>query len=295
MTERALSPASDATAHRVAIFTLTMNRLDYTKRMLASLARTTKLAYDHFIIDNGSTDGTREFLASGTAPVRRVVLNEANLGISEGSNQALDLIGDGYDYIVKVDNDCEFVDEGWLEALIDVCEARNRKIVLSPRVEGLGPGLEGGHPRSSWTECAGRRLGLTTHVGGICALAPAEVYRGYRFEPNPLHGVQDVLFSVYVRLNLGYEMGYVEDVHVEHMDSTAGQLERHPDYWEMRSRQKREFYGESPLVTKLLWFPRRLSVLWRMDRGGLLESDLPTYLMDRVKHRMRSLFGVPSR
>lgn len=295
MIDRALDAGALAPTPRVAVFTLTMDRLDYTKRMLDSLAASTRLPYDHYIVDNGSTDGTRDFLSSGAAGVKRVVWNAANVGISEGSNQALEAIGDGYDYIVKVDNDCEFVDEGWLEALVSVCEARGRRIVLSPRVDGLGPGLEGGHPRSSWVECAGYRLGLTTHVGGICAFAPAEVYEGYRFERNPLHGLQDVLFSAFVRLDLGYEMGYVEDVRVEHMDETDGQLERYPDYWELRERQKREFYGESPLVSRALWIPRRLSVLWRMDRAGLLESEnLRTYLFDRVKHRARSLFGQPS-
>ena len=47
---------------RVACFVLTWNRLDYTMRALESLDRTAGYPIDVFIVDNGSTDGTTEWL-----------------------------------------------------------------------------------------------------------------------------------------------------------------------------------------------------------------------------------------
>ena len=257
---------------RVAVCTLTMDRVEYTKRMLRSLEGSTSVPFDHFIIDNGSRDGTRDLLSSERGRFKRVVLNPANIGLSEGWNQALQLIGDGYDFIVKVDNDCEFVDQRWLEALIEVCEARDRRIVLSPRVEGLGPGMEGGHPRSTAETVGGWTLGHADHVGGICCFAPSEAYRRFRYGRTAMHGYQDVLFSLHVRRRLGWEMGYVEDVRVFHMDTTMGQEPLFPDYWRERLVQERVVYGEHPTVTAMLRVPRRLSLLIRMDRGGLLEG-----------------------
>ena len=38
------------------------NQLEYTKRCIESIERWTGLPYELVIIDNGSTDGTREYL-----------------------------------------------------------------------------------------------------------------------------------------------------------------------------------------------------------------------------------------
>lgn len=277
-----------STSPRVAICTLSMDRVEYTKRMVASLEGSTSVPFDHYIIDNGSRDGTREFLRQERDRFKQVVLNPTNVGLSEGWNQALRLMGDGYDYLIKVDNDCEFVDEHWLEALIEVCERRGRRIVLSPRVEGLGPGMEGGHPRSGSESVGPWTLGLTDHVGGLCCFAPAAAYHGFRYGKTAMHGYQDVLFSLHVRRKLGWEMGYVEEVRVLHMDTTMGQEPLYPEYFEDRLVQERSVYGEHPAVTAALRLPRRLSLLVKMDRGGLLEGGLRSYLLHRAKARLRA-------
>lgn len=271
---------------RVAIFTLTMNRLDYTRQMISSLGSSTDVPFDHFVVDNGSVDGTRAFLESRPGRITRVLFNDANVGLPGGWNQALDLVGSDYDYVVKVDNDCEFVEAGWLEALIDVCEGRGKRIVLSPYVEGLSLGNEGGHPRHETTTCAGHVLGLSNHVGGLCLFVPSEAYQGFRFGKTPMHGNNDVRFSLYARLKLGYEMGYVEDVRVRHIETTGGQHLRYPEYWQQRPEQKTRVYGENKVVTRLLRLPRRMVLLWQMDRGGLLEGGIARYLLNRVGHRI---------
>jgi glycosyltransferase involved in cell wall biosynthesis len=271
---------------RIALFTVTLDRLDYTRRTLDTLEGSTLLPYDHFVIDNGSTDGTVAFLRSAEERFAGVVFNCENLGLDQATNQALELIGGDYDFIVKVDNDCEFVDRGWLEALVDVCEAFDRRIAVSPRAEGTGPGeYDGGHPRSRWVRRAGRVVGLTDHAGGLCLLAPAWMYDGFRYRNNPLHGNQDVLFSLHVRLDLKCLMGYVEDVSVRHMDRTDGQLQRFPEYFASRREQQQQVFGEPPVLTAVLGPPRRAWLLWRMGRGNLLQGGLGGYLLGRLRAR----------
>jgi glycosyltransferase involved in cell wall biosynthesis len=43
---------------RVAIYTMTMNRLEYTKRMCKAMDETAGYPFDWYVIDQGSTDGT---------------------------------------------------------------------------------------------------------------------------------------------------------------------------------------------------------------------------------------------
>jgi glycosyltransferase involved in cell wall biosynthesis len=265
---------------RVALFTFTMDRLEYTQRMLESLSRSTRLAYHHYIIDNGSTDGTARYLRDRTDEFRHVVLNEQNRGIGPSWNQALDLIGDDYDYLVKADNDCLFVTQGWLESLVAVSRALDDRIVLSPYVEGLS--CPGGYPRYETTSVAGHKVGLSRHVGGLCHLSPADAYRGFRFEKGPMRGHQDVTFSMHVRLDRGYSMGYLEDIRVQHMDTTVGQEAKYPEYWAMRSGHKQRIWGESPVVTKLMHPIRRARDIRRQRAAGLSADGI----LDRARAKV---------
>lgn len=68
------------------------NRLDLTQPMLASLRATLPrdLAHEIILVDDGSTDGTRDWLATLTSPYR-VVLQEANQGYAAANNHGAGL------------------------------------------------------------------------------------------------------------------------------------------------------------------------------------------------------------
>lgn len=246
---------------KVAIFTITKDRLDYTKRTFESMHKTTEYPFDHFVIDNGSTDGTVEWIEKNDKGwITGGHNNEKNVGISKASNQALDLIqnkemhGNEYDIIAKVDNDCEFMTEGWLEDIVDIFQ-RNEKFILSPYVEGLRDN-PGGAPRSGYgyvcPEDEKHYLGITNHIGGICCAAHKKAYldfdeatlgfRPWRWkEKSFLHGNQDVEFSVHCQ-EMAIQPAYLEAHRVEHMDTTAGQEEKMPEYFELRKEEKRTKY-----------------------------------------------------
>ena len=96
---------------------LTYNALAYTKRCLLSLDRFTSQPWHAVILDNGSVDGTRNWLAAIDDPRITVELGTSNRGVAGGRNRLVELIhervpDDGW--IVFIDNDLEFFPH-WLE------------------------------------------------------------------------------------------------------------------------------------------------------------------------------------
>ena len=84
---------------KLSIITLTYNKLEYTKKFVTSLYKYTK-DFELIIVDNGSSDGTVEYLKSLGV---KLILNEENHGFSRGNNQGLEL-AEG-EYIGFLNND----------------------------------------------------------------------------------------------------------------------------------------------------------------------------------------------
>lgn len=85
---------------KLSIITLTYNKLKYTKNFIKSLYEYTR-DFELIIVDNGSTDGTAEYLK--TLDGVKLILNKENLGYSKGNNQGLE-IAQG-EYIGFLNND----------------------------------------------------------------------------------------------------------------------------------------------------------------------------------------------
>lgn len=111
---------------KLSIITLTLNKLDYTKKYIESLYKYTQ-DFELIIIDNGSTDGTVEYLKS--LPDIKLILNEENKGFSAGNNQGIK-IAEG-EYIGFLNNDILLYPD-WFKACKKVFEKENAGFV-SPR------------------------------------------------------------------------------------------------------------------------------------------------------------------
>jgi GT2 family glycosyltransferase len=98
----------------VTVIVLTWNGLDYTKRCLESLRNTSHPQCQFHVADNGSSDGTPEYLSSLTSISS--FANGRNLGFAKGNNQAIGRSDPGSD-IVLLNNDTEILQPDWIERL----------------------------------------------------------------------------------------------------------------------------------------------------------------------------------
>jgi GT2 family glycosyltransferase len=118
----------------VAIVMLTWNALAYTKACLAALRDVTEHpAWRVVVVDNGSTDGTVEWLR--TLDWVTVIANDKNLGFTRGCNIGIEATTADED-VVLMNNDVVVNDPRWLDALQDVAYADDETGVVGARLVG---------------------------------------------------------------------------------------------------------------------------------------------------------------
>jgi len=122
----------------ISIVIPSMNKLYYTRRCLESLLATEGVEFEYVLVDNGSTDGTAEYLlefrrvaAARQIPVT-VVLNDRNVGACTARNQAIGLAR-GTE-IAFLDNDIVLRDRRWLLVLHETLYADERTAVVTPKL-----------------------------------------------------------------------------------------------------------------------------------------------------------------
>ena len=216
---------------KIAVFTLCKNRLEYTKLFMESLEAKTHIPFDHYILDQGSTDGTIKYLSNFKKKSGNLYLFPLpkNIGINRGFNFLLDKINN-YDVITPLDNDALILTDAWLEKCIGVLRP---KLLISPFVEGLIIN-RGGINRVGYDKES--NIGFTPAIGGICMIGLAKTWKediGVLEFPTPYHSNMDmtVCFRLYLK---GYKFGYKEDVIIRHLDTTLGQEKKYKDYFMLR-------------------------------------------------------------
>lgn len=108
----AASAETEPEAELTSITILTYNELAYTKQCIDSVIKYTDQPYELIIVDNGSTDGTQDYLKS--LPGVRLILNGSNYGFAKGNNQGI-AAAKG-ELILLLNNDV-VVTPRWLEGL----------------------------------------------------------------------------------------------------------------------------------------------------------------------------------
>ena len=102
---------------QVSIIIPLYNCLPLTQAMLASLQATLpgRLKHEIVFIDDGSTDGTREWLRTLRGPEFNVLLNERNLGYAASNNRAANVARG--EFLALLNNDL-ILQPGWLEPML---------------------------------------------------------------------------------------------------------------------------------------------------------------------------------
>ncbi len=108
-------------AGMTSIVMLTWNQLPVTQACVASLRRHTHEPFELIVVDNGSTDGTVDWLRAEVAAHAdtKLIANARNQGFARGCNQGLE-IATG-EYVLLLNNDV-VVTEGWLSGMRETLE-----------------------------------------------------------------------------------------------------------------------------------------------------------------------------
>jgi glycosyltransferase involved in cell wall biosynthesis len=140
---------------------ISYNRLELTKAAVASYLETVSLPYDYTIVDNGSDDGTQEWLVESFHPF--ILLGEnrypgyaCNRGWEHSRADAV--------FLHRADNDFSFL-PGWCEEVMRVFETAKVGQV------GLRTGPEEMH--------------AAHNVGGNCVIRRTLWDRGLRYDERP--------------------------------------------------------------------------------------------------------------
>ncbi len=127
---------------RVSVIVLTYNNLSFTQACLDSLESYSDYTdLEVIVVDNASSDGTRDFLAawvkapSAAGHARRLLLNDGNLGFAAGNNVGLRAATG--DVLVMLNNDT-YVTPGWVRTLCNHLRRNQRLGLVGPVTNNIG-------------------------------------------------------------------------------------------------------------------------------------------------------------
>ncbi|MFH2136612.1 MAG: glycosyltransferase family 2 protein [Patescibacteria group bacterium] len=109
---------------KVSINLVTWNGKKYLPYCLDAIAKQTYRDFSLFILDNGSSDGTVEYLKNSLLPVAncRLEFNEKNVGFAAGHNQALRETES--EYVLMLNQDI-ILEPDFLEKIVKFLDGRN--------------------------------------------------------------------------------------------------------------------------------------------------------------------------
>lgn len=151
-------------AGRVSVITPTYNRLALLRETIASVAAQTQPDVEHLIVDDGSTDGTADFLRDHTGRHPGfIALHQANAGVSAARNRGLRAARG--EFVVFLDSD---------DTLEPFALARFVSVMRDPAVDYCEAGVidvdpQGGALPNAMIHRGGSGLfGTHTAVHGVC-------------------------------------------------------------------------------------------------------------------------------
>jgi GT2 family glycosyltransferase len=99
---------------KVAVLVINYNGKHYLRECLESLKNQTYSNYDVYVVDNGSVDGSVEYV-KGYFPWVKIIAFKENLGFAKAYNEAIKIVD--ADLIALLNNDTQ-VDRRWLQELV---------------------------------------------------------------------------------------------------------------------------------------------------------------------------------
>ena len=189
----------------VTVVILTWNGIKYTKACLDSLYRTIDQSdVDFVVVDNGSNDGTVEYLKSllWITPL----FNSENLGFVRGNNVALRLIDQSRD-VILLNNDTEIHDPDWIRKLQQSAYRDERTGVVGCRIR---------RTTGNMFQHAGTYMPDFTYWGQQIGGGEKDIN-----QYNQDHDVEGVVFAcVYLRRTVINTIGYLDEDFFSYFEDT---------------------------------------------------------------------------
>jgi O-antigen biosynthesis protein len=187
------------------------NQRGFSQLCLQALFRHTRPAWELIIVDNGSNDGTADYLAgvrdTAAVPVT-VISNARNVGFPAAINQGLQVAAG--EYLVMLNNDA-VVTDGWLDQLIALAEMRT--------TEGNGEPTTKDAKHTKKEVSTGGRLGIGL-VGPMSNYAaPPQLVEGVALRR---HGADAGVCAAVARRASGEMVYRAQAVRVLLADETSG-------------------------------------------------------------------------
>ncbi len=239
------------------------NCLPLTQAMLASLQATLPpgLAHEIILIDDGSTDGTREWLATRRDPPFRVRLNERNLGYAVGNNRGAALARG--DLLVLLNNDLVLT-PGWLEPMLAAHQQLRDHAGLVGNVQrdaatgavdhaglGLTPTAKPVHLRAlpPWWIRTRQPVRPVPAVTGACLLLARPLWQQLGgFDEGYVNGGEDIDLCYRARAAGRVNVVALRSVIRHHVSASAGRKERdEQNSHRLAVRWHREFAADALL------------------------------------------------
>ena len=217
---------------RVSVVTPNYNGKKFLNAFFESLNNDSELIGEVIIVDNASTDGSKEYIESSTFnfPVR-LIENTENVGFSPAVNQGIERAQ--YEYIFSLNNDTE-VKKGSIKALVDLMSSDDNIFSLQAKMlqynnKDLIDDVGDEYNLLAWTKKTGENHSSSEYTE-VCeifsACAGAAMYRKSlllelgMFDDNFFAYMEDVDLAIRSRI-YGYKNLLCPDAVVYHIGSAT--------------------------------------------------------------------------
>lgn len=259
------------TEPKVSIIILTYNSIYELPRCLNSIRDNTRVPYEIIIVDNASTDGTREYLQAAELGAK-ILLNDENEGFSRGCNRGIKEAAGEYVLLLNPDT---VVTKNWLKHML---------VHFKDDVGAVGPisNFVGGFQlfthhytnkklgqidadtfaRTSYRRNKKKSM-ETKLLIGFCLMIRRDVIDHIgMLDKDFFFGNEDLEYSFRLRLNM-YKLVIATDVFIYHkpsetrtLDSMHKSNERSKESQDLLKAKLEDFYGKGnvPLAMELFGF-----------------------------------------
>jgi len=211
---------------KTAIITRAFNRLEYTVMCIREVNIFAGIAdYEHIIIEQDSSDGTKQWLKSlekeGYYNIR-VKYNTINTGDAGGMKDGFDMSSDDCKYILQLDNDLIPLTDNFIQKLADIMDNDSKIGSIMLKREGVSTCLPLG-------SCYKDNLYRMTKLHGMFFRKSLLKEIGYWVNKDKIGWVKEIPKRIE---KLGYYAVKSPDIKVMHIDTTSGQKIKYPVYFQ---------------------------------------------------------------